>query len=419
MRMWISMFGILAVAASLSAMETRKEAAHSGQALVRNRAAGELLAGTDGLHDIEQKLAPLKKEAQSLQQKIKAFDARMQQERWDEVALKKVFEEYHELNEELDVFPLRYQAILSKVRFEYRLDRNADHLLEEHSTLYSEVIFGLFKYMGVMFDVKKAYGAFKDARSSIRNSRIPLCSFTVSDLQMYKKWSSSEYKGLQKYLNGTAHFLLKQIKERRLCKDQEEEIAQEKQKLEALDFAFEQQRQEFSQNASHVEGILERQSFEESDMQKLSEGYEHLVAIKKRLQLLKEAALKTPVLGKEIVVQRERLHKKSEKLHRDCSHIVATCDRLGVKDLKDFFTTFTLAEKALQQRAETKRVAQRWFLASFREKWLLPQFPSYHVEQVSRLLVWDSESKPLQEAVRAQAKKYLQQIAQLVNESAA
>ncbi len=411
MRMWISLFFIVVMVARISSMEIRQPLEPNPAILIQQSLPGSL--------ELAAMLAPLKEEAQAIQKKIKAFNALMKQESWDEAVLKKVLEEYQELDEEVDVFPLRYQPLLSKARFGSRMDRGADQILGEHSALYSEVTFGLFKYMGVIFDIKKAYDAFKDVRSSLRSSQFPLCQCAVSDLQAYKKWSSSEYKGLQKYLNGTASFLLKKIKERNLYRDQEEESVQEKQKLEALDFDFEQQREEFSQNASCVEGILERQSFEEFDMQKLSDGYEHLVAIKKRLQLLREAALKTAVLGKEIGVLRDRLHKKSEKLHRDCSHIVATCDRLGVKDLKEIFTTFAHAEKALQQRAETKRVTERWFLASFREKWLLPQFPIYHVEHVSRLLIWDSESKPLQEAVRTQAKKYLQQIDQIANYSAA
>ncbi len=420
--------GALVVVATISPMEMEKiqrsisetVRAVEEEASLSDQHIDEPDEGVDVSHALlERTLSPLKEEAFDIHQKIKTFNALLQQEIWNETILNTVLEEYQKIDEKVDVFPLQYQPILNKVRLEYRLDRSADQLMSEYSTLFTKVTFGLSQYRGMMFDVKKAYSAFKDARLSIKNSSIPLCLFVVRDLEKYKKWSSEEYQGLQKYLNWTATFLLKEIKERKLCEDPNEEIKQEKQKLEEWRIGFEQQRQELSHNVSPVENLLEKPSFEQVDMHQLSERYEGLLGVKKRLQLLKEAALRSSVFDHEIEAQKRLLHKKVEKLHQECSRVIDRCDRVKVKDLKEIFTTFECAEKALQQRVERKKVEQRLFLGNWRPRWLLPQFPNCHVEKVSELVMWDSESQPLQDAVRAQAKKYLQQIGQIVNHPAA
>jgi hypothetical protein len=302
-------FGFLVVAISLGAMEIKKET-----------------AGFDGV--LQKRLAPLKEEAQYLQEKMKAFDAFMQQEDWDEDVLKKLFEEYEELAEEIDIFPLRYWALLSEACFQHRLDRKADKLLEEHSTLYREVIFGLFKHNTVIFDSKKADRAFRDMQASLNRQDISVYAIAVSDLHTYKNWSSDQYKGIQRYINGRAEFFLKKLKERKLYKAWQPAKGYEAHKKERQDVSFERQREEFSQSA-------------ESDMHQLPEKHEHSVD-----------AFNGP----------ER------------------------RDIKNIFTTFTSGEKALEQRTEVKRVAQRWFLVDMREKWLRPQLLLYRVNSLFRFI---------------------------------
>jgi hypothetical protein len=399
MRMRIGIFWILATVAPISPMDSERVPVNRGG-----------IAAT---------LAPLKEEAQLLQKKIKAFDLLMHQKQWDEAVLKKALDQYQELDVEVDGFPLRYESLLSDVRGQHRMDVSAHPVIREHSTLYSEVALGLVKYRVALFHMKKASTAFEDVQLSIRTPELPLSPSAVGTLRLYQNWSFPQYGGLQKYLKRTARLLLKELKEQSLYQDRHEESTQEKQKLEVLESNLEEHRQELSREISQIENRLKKVAFEEGDIQQVYDGYERVSDTKKRLELLKEAALHVSVLTPEIELKKKQIHKKSEQLRQRCSGVIESWDRLGVKNLKEILITFTLAEKALYERAEKKRATQRWFLASWRERWSLPPFPMYHVEQAARLMIWDSQSKPLQEAVRDQAKKYLQQIDQEVNCSAA
>ena len=228
MRIGISMFLILAVVARVCPMELQQNPA----SLLRVQQLRSLDFSDSRAVALAALLAPLKEEAQVIQKKMELFATLLKQERWNEAGVKETIAEYQELAKYVDTFPLRYQLLLSKVRFAYRMDRGADQLVKEHSTVFGDVTFGLSRYRGVMFHVKRACDTFEDVGESIRYSHLPLCRYAVSSLQTYQKWSSSEYKGLQNYLNETAELLLNHIRDRELDKDEQEKLEREKQKVE-------------------------------------------------------------------------------------------------------------------------------------------------------------------------------------------
>ena len=402
MKMRISMFCILAMVASIRPMEIRQPLEQNPAILIAEIPAILIAASPQGSFDLAATLAPLKEEAQAIQQKIKAFDALLQQESWDEVVLKKVLEEYQELDEEIDVFPLRYQQLLSEVRFGYRMDRNADQLLGEHSALYCEVTFGLFKYRRMIADLTTANRIFKDVRSGMGSVHVPFSLFWVDDLKKYQRLAFSEYEGLQGYLNETAGDLLLHLSQGALYKAPQKKV-QQKHALAVLDSELEQEESEMCQNFSMFKNMLRKTPLEEGDLQELSGGYQKLLDAKNRLQLFRESAPQCAFSKYETHVKKGR---KLEQLYHQCFQAISTCERFGVKDLKEILAACALAEKVAQQKCEKKQNEDRWFLAGARKKGLVPQILIGEPrDRVSLFLGWSSQSKPLQEAVRAQVKK--------------
>lgn len=404
--------GILLGVASVGSMEVPAD-------LMREGISSSVEVKGQGSIEIVQKiLAPLREDAQRIETNIKTFDAFLQQPRWDEKAIKMIFVLYQNLDEEVDIFPLKYRSLLDRVRREYRADESVDSLIRYHTTVMKDITFSLCKYFGVMFDVKSAYDMFIDVRLSLRDPRLSLGECDVSRLRKYQHWSCGEYKGLQQYFNGLATVLLIRVEQRQLLKKHQEEMVEEEERLNSCVRELEEWKHQVYENVFAVEQVIKKPVIVDTDMQELSARYEELSAAKKRLEVLKESSHSTcSSVPKNIENKRKELVSHSTELHENCSLMVARCEQLKISELRTIFTIFATAEKDIKEKKDKKPVEDRWFLAEVRRKWMVP-FPPYYVQQLSGLLGWNSDCKPLQTAVRDQAKKYLQQSEEIGSHSA-